>query len=103
MELRAPVLALILELLGGLGRMRRFLAEQLIDRDAENVCELRQQIDVRAGKVVFPFADCLRTHADALGKLLLRQAETFAVIADAFSKCGFIHFDPLLISGNTMP
>ena len=83
---------------------RRALAEQLVDRDAEQRGQLRQDGNIRAGKIVLPLADRLRADADVLGKLLLRHTEALAVKFDAFSDGRLIHVEPppfyaLIIAG----
>ena len=68
--------------------------EQIVDRHAEDLRELRQQRDVRHRGAVFPFRHGLRADADALGELLLRQRGLEAQLFDFLSQ---FHGDDLLV------
>lgn len=80
-----------------LGRMNLFPfdPQQLVSGDAEDLRQLRQCADVRAGLVILLFAHGLRDDAHQLRKGVLSQSQTLAVEDDPLSQC-FFHI--LLIS-----
>ena len=69
--------------------LRGLMAQQLIHRDTEQLRQLWQQRNIRAGLIVFPFSDRLGGHAHLLRQPVLGPSQPLPVLHDPFSQCLF--------------
>ena len=79
-----------------LGRRAVGLPQKLVDGDAEDLGQLRQNGNIRAGQVVFPLADRLSADAHAFCKLFLGHAQAFAMVFDTVADGCIVPRFPLL-------
>ena len=77
------------------GYRRQIASQQLICRDSKYICQERQDTNIGAGLIVFPFADRLGCDAQLLSQLFLCQSQALALCGNSFSK-GVFHRSYLL-------
>ena len=73
------------------GRLRRLPTEEGVQAQAQGVCQLRQQLDVRAADVAFPLADGLIGDAQAIGQGLLGEAVLLPIPRDPRAHTQLLH------------